>query len=267
MNIHGGQQEYGVHYTETYSPVVNWFSVRLMLVLALVNKWHTRQIDFVLAYPQAPIPYDNYMKLPHGIKTTHGDGKTHVLKLIQNIYGGKNSGRIWNEYLHNGLLNIGFKQSKVDDCVYYRGKCIFLCYVDDGIFIHPDSREIDKAIKDLQDINKAKARFVIEDQGSINDYLGINFEYLADGKIKLSQPHLINQIIEEVNVKPNTKKPTPAASTKPLRRDESAPPCQNPPFHYRRVIGKLNFLEKSSRPDIAYAAQQCARFCSDPMKR
>ena len=264
LNIHGGQQQYGVHYTETYSPVVNWFSVRLMLILALVNKWHSRQIDFVLAYPQAPIPYDNYMKLPHGIKTKQGNGKTHVLKLLQNIYGGKNSGRIWNEYLHKGLLNIGFTQSRVDECVYYRGKCIFLCYVDDGIFIHPDPREIDKAIKDLQNPQKAKAKFVIEDQGSINDYLGINFEYLQDGRIKLSQPHLINQIIKETGIKQNATKPTPAASTKPLRRDEAAPPCEDPPFHYRRVIGKLNFLEKSSRPDIAYAAHQCARFCSDP---
>ena len=70
LNIHGGQQEYGVHYTETYSPVVNWFSVRLVTILAIVNKWHTRQIDFLLAYPQAPLPYDNYMKLPPAIQTT-----------------------------------------------------------------------------------------------------------------------------------------------------------------------------------------------------
>ena len=27
LNIHGGQQQYGIHYTETYSPVVNWFLV------------------------------------------------------------------------------------------------------------------------------------------------------------------------------------------------------------------------------------------------
>jgi ATP-binding cassette subfamily B (MDR/TAP) protein 1 len=35
-------------------------------------------------------------------------------------------------------------------------------------------------------------------------------------------------------------------------------------FNYRRVIGKLNYLEKSTRPDIAYAVHQCARFVSDP---
>jgi hypothetical protein len=30
------------------------------------------------------------------------------------------------------------------------------------------------------------------------------------------------------------------------------------------VIGKANFLEKSTRPDIAVAVHQCARFSSDP---
>ena len=35
-------------------------------------------------------------------------------------------------------------------------------------------------------------------------------------------------------------------------------------FNYRSVIGKLNFLEKSTHPDLAYAVHQCARFSSDP---
>jgi hypothetical protein len=35
---------------------------------------------------------------------------------------------------------------------------------------------------------------------------------------------------------------------------------------YRSVIGKLNFLEKSTRPDISYAVHQCARFASHPKK-
>jgi len=30
------------------------------------------------------------------------------------------------------------------------------------------------------------------------------------------------------------------------------------------VIGKLNFLEKSTRLDLSYAVQQCARFAVDP---
>ena len=34
----------------------------------------------------------------------------------------------------------------------------------------------------------------------------------------------------------------------------------NPEFHYCRFIGKLKSLQKSTRPDIAYAIHQCAHF-------
>jgi hypothetical protein len=38
----------------------------------------------------------------------------------------------------------------------------------------------------------------------------------------------------------------------------------NETWSYRSLIGKLNYLEKSTRPDIVYAVHQCARFASQP---
>jgi hypothetical protein len=32
LNAHGGQQEHGVNFWETYAPVMNWFSIRLFLI-------------------------------------------------------------------------------------------------------------------------------------------------------------------------------------------------------------------------------------------
>ena len=37
-------------------------------------------------------------------------------------------------------------------------------------------------------------------------------------------------------------------------------------FHYRGVIGKLNFLEQSTRIDISYTVHQCSHF-SDHLKK
>jgi hypothetical protein len=54
LNVHGGKQVYGENYFETFTPVVTWFSIRLLLVLSILNKWHTRQVDFVLAYTLHP---------------------------------------------------------------------------------------------------------------------------------------------------------------------------------------------------------------------
>ena len=53
-----------VNYWATYSPVVSWSTVRLILVLALINNWTMRSIDFVMAFPQADTKTDLYMKPP-----------------------------------------------------------------------------------------------------------------------------------------------------------------------------------------------------------
>ncbi len=44
-------------------------------------------MDFVIAYPHAPIEMAIYMELPQGIQTKHGNSKEHVLKLEKNVYG------------------------------------------------------------------------------------------------------------------------------------------------------------------------------------
>ena len=106
--MHGGQQIKGIHYNETYSPFVQWSSVRTVLILTMLHSWDSPQTDFILAFPQADITYDNYMWLPKGIKTIHGNRKSHILKIKKNLYGGKNAGKIWYHHLSDALINIGF---------------------------------------------------------------------------------------------------------------------------------------------------------------
>jgi hypothetical protein len=80
LNIHGGKQEYGVN--DTYVPVVTWFAIWLLLVFGLLFGWSLRQVNFVMAYPQAPIEMDMYMELPTGIIVKSGNSTDHVLKLL-----------------------------------------------------------------------------------------------------------------------------------------------------------------------------------------
>jgi hypothetical protein len=70
---------------------------------------------------------------------------------------------------------------------------------------------------------------------------------------------LIQQILDEVGMLPQSKtKDKAAPSSTILRRDFREK------WDYGRIIGKLNFLEKSTRPEIAYAVHQCARFANNP---
>jgi hypothetical protein len=55
LNLHGGKQIYGMNYYETYAPVVSWFAIRLMIIFGIDFNWSLRQVDFIMAYPQAPI--------------------------------------------------------------------------------------------------------------------------------------------------------------------------------------------------------------------
>ena len=89
---------------------------------------------------------------------------------------------------------------------------------------------------------------------------------LKDSKtIELTQPQLLQQIIDDTMIIKKTFNPpqVPAKSSRILQRFKESM-AHNKEWHYRSIIGKRNFLEKSTRPDIAYVIHQYARFSSDP---
>ncbi len=57
----------------------------VLIVFGILFYWALCQVDFTMAYSQAPIEVDMYMELPTGIHTKHGNSKDHVLKLLANI--------------------------------------------------------------------------------------------------------------------------------------------------------------------------------------
>jgi hypothetical protein len=159
----------------------------------MVLSWQLRQVDFVMANPQVPIECDMYLEIPDGCETDQGSNKTHVLKLPKNVYGQKQAGRVWNDYLTGKLLGLGYKRSLIDECVFYRGSLVFLLYVDDGIFVSLEGSYIDGTIRELQ-----RENLKIEDQGLPADYVGVNINKLPDNSYEFTQPALTRQIIDDV---------------------------------------------------------------------
>ena len=47
------QQEHGFDYFDTYTPVVSWHTVRLLLILAAMLGLATKQVDYMLAFVQS----------------------------------------------------------------------------------------------------------------------------------------------------------------------------------------------------------------------
>ncbi len=52
--------------------------------------------------------------------------------------------------MHKGLFKLGYKPSEVNSRVYYKGKMVFMVYVNDGIFTGPRKTEINKCIVKLK---------------------------------------------------------------------------------------------------------------------
>jgi len=193
LNLDGSKQREGEHYDHTYAPVASWESIRLLLTMVLRNNWKTKQLDFVLAFPQAPVEKVCYMKVPKGIQI-HEEGNW-VLQVKKNIYGQKQAGRVWNKYLVGKLVSIGFKVSEHDECIFFRGKSIYLLYTDDSILAGPDEEELNQIIKDIRGTG-----LDITEEGDIEDFLGVNIERVDEDTFHLSQPQLIDQILKDLRL-------------------------------------------------------------------
>jgi hypothetical protein len=80
LYVHGGMQQWGTNYWETYSPVVNMVTVHLILLLAQIYKLDLNAIDFVLAFPQAELDVNIWMYLPIGFQNdTENESKRYIL--------------------------------------------------------------------------------------------------------------------------------------------------------------------------------------------
>eukprot|EP00804_Cyclotella_cryptica_P003946 CCRYP_020907-RA/>CCRYP_020907-RA protein AED:0.05 eAED:0.17 QI:0/-1/0/1/-1/1/1/0/126 len=108
------------------------------------------------------------MELPPGIETKHGNSKDYVLKLLANLYGQKQAGRVWNQYMVDKLREIRVQQSLIGECMFYRDDIIFIVYIDDGLFFGSDDDTLSLIIKKRRD-----SGLNIEDQGHPADDVGV----------------------------------------------------------------------------------------------
>jgi hypothetical protein len=91
------------------------------------------------------------------------------LEVHHNIYGAKQGGKVWNKYLVKKLTSIGFQQLVTNDCIFFKGCCMYVLYTDDSILTKPDPEELDDII---HQIRQSGLKITTEDE-KINDFLGV----------------------------------------------------------------------------------------------
>ena len=66
--VRGDMQIEGVDFDETYAPVVNWITVRTLLILSQQLNLATAQADYTAAFPQVELKDEVYVEIPRGFK-------------------------------------------------------------------------------------------------------------------------------------------------------------------------------------------------------
>jgi Reverse transcriptase (RNA-dependent DNA polymerase) len=259
--VRGDRQVEGVDYTDKYSPVVSWSTVRMLITLALKENLATRQVDFSNAFVQAKLDPEEhiYVEPPKGFEYVNPDGEPHVLKLKRSLYGLVQAPLYWGNHLKDALEKQGLKQSKSDPCMYCGDGIIVLTYVDDCLFFGKDQKMIDDKIRRIQD---SGLKLTVEDD--IYAFLGVEVVRTACGNIELLQCGLIDKILSTCGMSDCNTKATPCNKVQ-LGTDPNGMPTTGK-FEYASAVGMLLYLSSNSRPDIQYAVHQCARFTHFPKK-
>ncbi len=264
----GNRQLEGVDFFETYAPGVNWQAVRIMLILSLVYRLATKQVNYTAAFIHAPIDkhpnFDNlsqeeqdksgiYISMAKGFSQ---EGK--VLKLKKSLYGLNQAPRNFFLHLKDQLISVGFVQSKSNACLFISDKVICLVYFDNTLLFAQKQEDIDEVLA------KLKKTMALEEEEDVAGFLGVHIDRSEEGKIKLTQTGLNNCIITALGIESKGDKKTPAKYGC-LGADKEGEEAAGL-YGYTSVVGMLQYLQGHSQPDIMFAVSQCARFTHSPKR-
>ncbi|KAF7493789.1 Copia protein [Sarcoptes scabiei] len=246
----GFSQRVGIDFDETYAPVCEKNSLRIMLTLAAVRNWCVHHLDIKTAFLNGNLEEEVYVRPPHPLRK---EGK--IWKLKKSLYGLKQSPRNWHKFLNDILINNGFMASKTEPCLYLKEDCLLLVYVDDILV----------SSKDIETIESVKIllaeRVEVHDLKEVNKFLNINI-CKRDGQFLLDQESYIMQLAEKFGQK-NCRKvcqPLPSGIGE-LSKVKKDPNCVRP---IRCLLGALLYIANVTRPDISASVSFLSRFTEQP---
>jgi hypothetical protein len=255
-------------YNETFAPVLDTRTLRLLLSLVAHYDLECKQFDVETAFLNATLDEENYMEIPQGLP--HSSNEI-ACKLQKSIYGLKQASYEWNKLFVKEIMSLGYTQLKyADDCVFLKmsrnGRPILTSiFVDDGINIchSDDMKELDA------DMQKLMQRFKIKDLGDINLILGMRVKRDRSAKVlTLDQEVYTVKLLNEWGFAdsksvdtPETSSSTQAAFEKNSsnKRDNLKETGKLTLENYGSIVGALNYLTLATRPDISHAVNMLAR--------
>ncbi|UYV71420.1 hypothetical protein LAZ67_8003120 [Cordylochernes scorpioides] len=232
----GYSQIKNVDYFDTFSPVVRYDSLRILLSHAASERMFFKQFDVKTAFLNGELEELVYLEQPEGYKRDDNS----CYRLHKSLYGLKQSSRNWNKKFTNFLNSHNFKTSDADPCIFIGthndSNVILALYVDDGIILSKDKEAIAIIMDELEHAFDITS-------GSVNFFVGLQIEQSEDrASIFIHQSSYIHKILSKFNMADCISASVPMDPSVILTKQDCPTPEQKekmPKFPFREAVGSL----------------------------
>lgn len=241
----GFTQKFGIDYNETFSPTTSVTVILMLWDLCARRDARNGNFDVKGAFLEGKDKQFTHIfcSLPKELN----DGiKPLRVRLLGNLYGTKQAAKVWNDQLHEILVNIGFERCPVEPCLYRfigdNGVYIYVAvWVDDGLVVASSEEvmetffsELRRHVKEITVFNPTE-RFVGLDviRDHKNRYIHVNQkQYISEAEVE-GYEHTKDEKL-------------PMSSTTNLRVEE--PDKDGPSL--LPLIGKVRYAADRTRSDV-----------------
>lgn len=254
--VRGFEQKYGIDYEGVYAPVVAHATIRCFLTHAAVKKMKVHHVDVKTAFLNSELDQEVYVVPPDGLEDGNG-----IWKLQKGLYGLRQAPKCWFEKIYGILTKLGFKQGKVDQCVFQKGdtgnEIFVLLYVDDLLVASADLEEVKRFKLELAKLVE------IRDLGQLKTFLGLQIEFDERRNcFTMSQEKLIADYAEKFNlVDAKQVKRIPQVETIDFGEEKLTGEYAT---KYKSLIGGLLYVANQTRPDVTFPVNFMSRFMKEP---
>ena len=254
---------------EAASPTIALESLFASLLIDAHEDRAVQIFDVPGAYLHADLPDDKYVLLklegtfvdimcevnPEYLKDVRYENgkKTLYLRILKAIYGMIESALLWYDLYSTTLKEMGFEINPYDRCVANKvidGKQCTVCwYVDDNKVSHVDDKVNDMIVDKVEEKFGKLAR----SKGKKHTFLGMDIEFIGNGKLTIATPQHIEEAIEKFGEDLSTDAVNPAKSKLFTVTTDSMPLSEPKADTYHSVTATVLWLCKRSRPDLETA--------------
>ena len=253
----GYAQQHGIDYTEVFTPVARWDTIRMVLAIATQRKWKVYQLDVKSAFLHGKLDEDVYVEQPLGYEKKGEEHK--VLKLKKALYGLKQAPRAWFSRIETYFVKEGFARCPSEHTLFVKiGEdkkiLIIFIYVDDLVFTGSD--------EGMFAVFKAsmKREFDMTDLGKMKFFLGVEVVQNDEG-IYLSQRKYALEVLERFGLEKANSVRNPMIPGMKLMRNEDGE--QVDVTQYKQMVGSLMYL-LVTRPDLMFGIGLISRYMERP---